>query len=122
MLWSSCLVVHERGRQQLLTRLVSTVHVVLLRRPIHPSAMPISRSSPCWSDSSTAPRPRGTVAVAQKQGPLRGYVLLPLAAPHHRREGRSCKGPRPGQHQRPSPGGIEANPTLTNRVTPKMTY
>src|SRR5205814_131007 len=36
----------------------------------------------------TAPRPRGTVADPHRQGPQpRGYVLLPLAAPHHRRDG-----------------------------------
>ena len=34
----------------------------------------------------TAPRPGGTVAGAHRQALERGYVLLPLAAPHHRRE------------------------------------
>ena len=36
-----------------------------------------------------APRPGGTVADADRQGPRSdwGYVLLPLAAPHHRRDG-----------------------------------
>ena len=36
----------------------------------------------------TPPRPGGTVAGAHRQGPrVWGYVLLPLAAPHHRRDG-----------------------------------
>jgi len=94
-----CLVVRERSRQQLLARLTGDVHVVLLRRPNPPQRNCPSRSSPCWSDSSTAPRPGGTVAVAHRQGPPRGYVLLPLAAPHHRREGlvlqRPSTGPAP---------------------------
>ena len=43
-----------------------------------------------------------------------GYVLSPLAAPHHRREGLVFGGPsNKGKHSRPSPGGGRGNPTLT---------
>ena len=40
----------------------------------------------------------------------RGYVLLPLAAPHHRREGLVFVGPPDkGKQSRPSPGGGRGN-------------
>ena len=67
------------------------------RTPNPPQRNCPSRSSPCWSDSSTAPRPGGTVAVAHRQGPLRGYVLLPLAAPHPAGRSWSHHGPPTGQ-------------------------
>jgi hypothetical protein len=44
----------------------------------------------------------------------RGYVLSPLAAPHHRRDGLVFRGPSDkGKHKRPSPGGGRGNPSLT---------
>jgi hypothetical protein len=43
----------------------------------------------------------------------RGYVLSPLAAPHHRRDGLVFHGPSDKSKQaRPSPGGGRGNPTL----------
>ena len=43
-----------------------------------------------------------------------GYVLSPLAAPHHRREGLVFGGPsNKGKHSRPSTGGGRGNLTLT---------
>jgi hypothetical protein len=43
----------------------------------------------------------------------RGYVLSPLAAPHHRRDGLVFHGPSDqGKRSRPSPGGGRGNPKL----------
>ena len=42
-----------------------------------------------------------------------GYVLSPLAAPHHRREGLVFDWPSDkGKRSRPSPGGGRGNPKL----------
>jgi hypothetical protein len=44
----------------------------------------------------------------------RGYVLSPLTAPHHRRDGLVFRGPSDkGKQSRPSPGGGRGNPSLT---------
>src|SRR5205814_10499079 len=44
----------------------------------------------------------------------RGYVLLPLAAPHHRRDGRVYGKPSDkGKESRPSPGGGRGNHRMT---------
>jgi len=65
----------------------------------------------------TAPRPRGTVADAYRQA-LKvskwGYVLLPLAAPHYRREGLVHERPSTqGQAmQSPLPAAVEATTSL----------
>ena len=44
----------------------------------------------------------------------RGFVLSPLAAPHHRRDGLVFGWPSDkGKQQRPSPGGARGNLSLT---------
>jgi hypothetical protein len=44
----------------------------------------------------------------------RGYVLSPLAAPHHRRDGLVFGWPSDkGKQQRPSPGGGRGSLSLT---------
>src|SRR6201999_3560114 len=50
-----------------------------------------------------------------------GYVLSPLAAPHHRREGLVYRWPSDqGSPQRPSPGGGRGHPSLTYQ--PQLTF
>jgi hypothetical protein len=67
----------ERGGQKLLARLISDEHVVLLRRPVNTSISSHLKYL-LAQNTSTAPRPRGTVADAHRQALNRGYVLLPL--------------------------------------------
>ena len=44
----------------------------------------------------------------------RGYVLLPLAAPHHRRDGLVFGGPSTkGKQSWPSPGGGRGNHSMS---------
>jgi len=44
----------------------------------------------------------------------RGYVLLPLAAPHHRRDGLLFGRPSTkGKESRPSPGGGQGNQRMS---------
>jgi hypothetical protein len=80
--------------QQLVARLVAHAHVVLVRRPVNTSV--ITHLYSFGQNDSTAPRPRGTVAEPHRQGPQRGHVLLPLATPHHRRDGLVCSRPYSG--------------------------
>ena len=75
------LVMRERCGQQLLARRIRDEHVVLLRRPINASVTSPSVTTPLGQDNSTAPRPRGTVADAHRQGPQPG--LRPVAASRH---------------------------------------
>ena len=49
----------------------------------------------------------------------RGYVLLPLAAPHHRRDGLVYDRPSDkGKESRPSPGGGRGNHSLSYEASP----
>jgi hypothetical protein len=55
-----------------------------------------------------------TIAGAHRQGPQWGYVLSPLAAPHHRREGLVFRGPSvKGKRSWPSPDGGRGKRSLT---------
>ena len=64
----------------------------------------------------TAPRPGGTVADPHRQGPhIWGYVLLPLAAPHHRWDGLV--------YGKPSAKGKESRPCSSGgRGSTRMSY
>ena len=74
------LIVRERGRQQLLARLVLHEHVVLLRRPIYTGVIAHLGNSSSVKHF-TAPRPGGTVAGAYRQALTQG--LRPVAASRH---------------------------------------
>ncbi len=82
------LVVHERLRQQLPAVLISDQHVVLLRGPVDPGVATHSRRLLPLVDTRPCPDQEVPLRVlidkALQNG---GYVLSPLAAPHHRRDG-----------------------------------
>ena len=91
------LVVHKRGRQQLLARRISHEHVVLLRRPIHTGI-----TSHLYLHLSV----RTTRQCPDQEVPLRMLIDRPstgatsccrFAAPHLRREGLVCFRPSHGQ-------------------------
>src|SRR6202012_4574240 len=100
--------------QQPLARLILDQHIVLLRRPIDPGIA--THGKLLALGHSTVPRPRGTVTGADRQGPPRGYVLSPLAAPHHRRDGlvfrwpshRQAIGALPRRRSRPNNSDLSA--------------
>ena len=78
----------ERSGEQLLAILVGHQHVVLIRRPVDPG-IPLRHPHPP-SIESPSQRPDPEVPLRMlidKALTTRGYVLLPLAAPHHRRDG-----------------------------------
>jgi hypothetical protein len=79
---------HERAGENLAAVLVGDEHVVLLRRPVDPG-IPTSHRSPSVIESPSQ-RPDREVPLRMlidKALAVRGYVVLPLAAPHHRRDG-----------------------------------
>jgi hypothetical protein len=69
-------------------RLVSDEHVVLVRRPIDPGIPLRHLHPPLIGTPSQRPDLEVPLRVLiDKALTVRGYVLLPLAAPHHRRDG-----------------------------------
>jgi hypothetical protein len=87
---------------------VADPHVVLLRRPINTGVV-----AHLYFSSVRITRQRPDLEVPLRtliDGPsTRGYVLLPLAAAHHRPRDWSAFGPAPGEQSWPSPGGGRGN-------------
>ena len=107
------LVVRERRGQNPLARLISDQHVMLLGRPID------ARIGTSHQNINSI-QVRCLHSAPTKEVPLRmpidrpskwGYVLLPLAAPHHRREGLVHERPSTtgAGIAKPSPGGGRGN-------------
>jgi hypothetical protein len=82
-------VVRERGGQDLLARLVGDQHIVLLGRPVDARIDTSHQNFNSNLVRSLQRRPDREVPVRMPidRPSTPGYVLLPLAAPHHRREG-----------------------------------
>ena len=116
------LVVRERGRQQLLARLVAHEHVVLVRRPINAGVI---LHLVLLFGQVTSQRPDQEVPLRMLiDKALNGATsCCRLAAPHHRREGWSALGPPHGASVSwPSPGGGRGNTRMTYEVSrPLMT-
>jgi len=109
------LVVRERRRHQLLSGRVLDQHVVLLRAPVDPRAI-THHLPPHTQTVRQRPDPEVPLRMLIDKALDRGYVLSPLAAPHHRREGLVFHRPSvKGKQSRPSPGGGRGNPSLPHQ-------
>ena len=65
------------------------------------------------SDTRLCPDPEVPLRVLIDKALTRGYVLSPLAAPHHRRDGLVFDWPSAkGKRSRPSPGGGRGDPSM----------
>src|SRR4029077_16948061 len=115
------LVVPERGRQQLLARLVGYQHVVLVRRPVNPG---VTSHLYSFFGQVTSQRPDQEVPLRAliDKALNRGYVLLPL-------RGTSPPPGRAGLHQAldgasslgPLPAAVEAPPRMTYEQSVRLT-
>src|SRR5204863_316046 len=88
------LIVRERRRQQPLARRVRDEHIVLLRRPVNAGVTSHLNLPLLVNNTSQRPDREVPLRMPIDKALTRAYVLLPLAAPHHRREGLV--------HERPS--------------------
>ena len=96
----------ERRGQQPLTALVRDQHIVLVRRPINAGVTTTHLYSLIGQLTSQRPDQEVPLRTLIDKALKWGYVLLPLAAPHHRREGLVfCWPSDKGKQSWPSPGG-----------------
>ena len=115
------LVVHERGGQQLLARLVAHAHIVLIARPIDAGAVTHPPSSPSGIASQ----------LPDQEVPLRNLIDKALngatsccrsSAPHHRRETPVCfLALHTGQGLLALPGGGRGHTSMTYEVSAART-
>jgi hypothetical protein len=95
----------ERRAQQLFSGRILDQHIVLLRGPIDPRTVTHTRLLQL-QDTRRCHDHEVPLRVLIDKSLNRGYVLSPLAAPHHRREGLVFRRPSDkGKQSRPSPGG-----------------
>jgi hypothetical protein len=83
----------KRRHEQLATRLVGHKHIGLLRRPVNAGVPTTHAYLLSVSSPSQRPDPEVPLRLLIDKALNQGYVLLPLAAPHHRRDGPVFGGP-----------------------------